>query len=339
MDTLDDLHALARSFDSPIVLLCLGKKLLSHGSDAFAVRDQARAKGDGAYRDESALIYTMADSKIGPRGSSRYTRGRLRYRIRYINWNAAEADEYLEKLRAQGFDAEYDERPASRELAAWRLTPPDLFLIDLTRLPSHGREMGVAIRNSKNLRTVPLVFLDGEPEKVERVKHVLPDAVFVASAKLIPAVKRALREGPVKQPVRPAAMMNRYGNRTVAQKVGIEPQTAVALWEAPGKVEQIFEGLPEGVRWVEPDDECAALAVFFARDEVSLKEAFRLAWRYSHIKKIWVARQKAAPGKKRAAAVSETSMRETGLAMGFVDYKVCALSDEWSGLLFARKKE
>ncbi len=107
-----------------------------------------------------------------------------------------------------------------REMAEWRLTPPDLFLIDLTRLPSHGREMGVAIRNSKHLRSVPLVFLDGEPEKVERVKQVLPDAVFVSSAKLIPALKSALGAGPVKQPVRPAAMMSRYGNRTVAQESG-----------------------------------------------------------------------------------------------------------------------
>ncbi len=240
--------------------------------------------------------------------------------------------------RAQGFDAEYDERPASREMAEWRLTPPDLFLIDLTRLPSHGREMGVAIRNSKHLRSVPvMVFYDGEPEKVERVKQVIPDAVFVSSAKLIPALKRALRAGPVKQPVRPAAMMSRYGNRTVAQKVGIEPHSMVALWEAPGGVEQILEGLPEGVRWVEPDDDHATLAIFFASDEDSVNEAFQLARQYSHLKKIWVARRKAS-GNKASVAVSETLLRETGLAFGFVDYKVCGLSDEWSGLLFARKK-
>ena len=65
--------------------------------------------------------------------------------------------------------------------------------------------------------------------------------------------------------------------------------------------------------------------------------AVRVARRCQHLKKIWVARQK--PGKKTRAVVSETLLRETGIAMGFVDYKVCALSDEWSGLLFARKKE
>lgn len=282
---------------------------------------------------ETALATPSRLRQYGPR----YTRDDLRHRIRYINWNAAEADEYLEKLRARGFDVEYDERPASREMAEWRATPPDLFLIDLTRLPSHGREVGVALRNYKTLRSVPLVFLDGKPDKVERVKQVLPDAVYVRTGKLIPALKRALREGPVKEAVRPAAMMERYGLRTVAHKVGIEANSAVALWEAPGGVEQIFVGLPEGVRWVEPEDESATLAVFFAREEESLREAFRLARRCGHLKKIWVARQKAS-SKRKAAAVSETLLRETGLAMGFVDYKVCGLSEEWSGLLFARKK-
>jgi hypothetical protein len=268
---------------------------------------------------------------------SRYTRDDLRYRIRYIHWNASEAEGSVEKLRAQGFDVEYDERPGSRELAEWRMTPPDLFVIDLTRLPSQGREMGVAIRNSKNLRSVPLVFLDGEPEKVELVRQVLPDAIYVSTSKLIPTLKRALKEGPLKDPARPAAMMERYGLRTVAQKVGIEPNSAVALWEAPGGVEQILVGLPEGVNWVEPDDDRAALAIFFARDEESLREAFRQARRFRHLKKIWVARQKA--GRANApAVVSEDLLRETGIAMGFVDYKVCGLSDEWSGLLFARKK-
>jgi CheY-like chemotaxis protein len=262
----------------------------------------------------------------------------LRHRIRYIHWNAAEADEYIEKLRNQGFDVEYDERPNSHHFAEWRTTPPDLFLIDLTRLPSHGREAGVALRNYKALRTVPIVFLDGEPEKAEQVKQILPDAIYVQAAKLVPTLKRVLRTGPVKQAAKPVAMMERYGNRSIAQKVGIEPHSAVALWESPGQIEQMLEGLPDGVHWVEPDDERATLAILFARDEESVDEAFLLALRHPHLKKIWVARRKAGTGPKKLGAVSENLVRETGLARGFVDYKVCALSNEWSGLLFARKK-
>jgi len=31
-------------------------------------------------------------------------------------------------------------------------------------------------------------------------------------------------------------------------------------------------------------------------------------------------------------------VRETGLATGLVDYKVCAIDATWSGLLFTRRK-
>ena len=31
-------------------------------------------------------------------------------------------------------------------------------------------------------------------------------------------------------------------------------------------------------------------------------------------------------------------MRETGLEAGLVDYKVCAIDEEWSGLLFAPRR-
>ena len=31
-------------------------------------------------------------------------------------------------------------------------------------------------------------------------------------------------------------------------------------------------------------------------------------------------------------------VREFGLAAEFVDYKICAIDDTWSGLLFARRR-
>jgi len=36
--------------------------------------------------------------------------------------------------------------------------------------------------------------------------------------------------------------------------------------------------------------------------------------------------------------VSENDVRDTGLANGIVDYKVCAINETWSGLKFARQK-
>jgi hypothetical protein len=38
-----------------------------------------------------------------------------------------------------------------------------------------------------------------------------------------------------------------------------------------------------------------------------------------------------------AADVSQNDVRKAGLAAGLVDYKVCAIDADWSGLRFARR--
>jgi hypothetical protein len=37
--------------------------------------------------------------------------------------------------------------------------------------------------------------------------------------------------------------------------------------------------------------------------------------------------------------MTQNIVRETGLASGLVDYKVCAIDATWSGLKFAQRKE
>ena len=47
---------------------------------------------------------------------------------------------------------------------------PAAVIIDLSRLPSQGRDMGLALRQRKGTRSIPLVFVEGDPKKVARVK-------------------------------------------------------------------------------------------------------------------------------------------------------------------------
>jgi hypothetical protein len=51
---------------------------------------------------------------------------------------------------------------------------------------------------------------------------------------------------------------------------------------------------------------------------------------------LWIAWPKKAFGV--ATDLSENPIREFGLDSGWVDYKVCAIDETWSGLCFARKK-
>jgi hypothetical protein len=79
-------------------------------------------------------------------------------RLRLVHWKAAEGRERAKELRAAGFRVDYDE-DAPAALAGAKDDPPDAFVIDLTRLPSHGREMAWALRQSKKTRAAPLVFV------------------------------------------------------------------------------------------------------------------------------------------------------------------------------------
>ena len=53
-------------------------------------------------------------------------------------------------------------------------------MIDLGRLPSHGKEVAVAIRQYVATRSVPIVFIEGDPEKTDKVRSALPDATFTS---------------------------------------------------------------------------------------------------------------------------------------------------------------
>ena len=95
-----------------------------------------------------------------------------------LHWNEPEAAERLERLQAAGFAAFHTQLAGPPLFQRLRQEPPDAIVIDLARLPSHGREVGAALRAAKATRFIPLVFVGGEPEKVARVQALLPDATY-----------------------------------------------------------------------------------------------------------------------------------------------------------------
>lgn len=72
-------------------------------------------------------------------------------RVQLVHWKEEEGRERARELRAAGLRVEY-EHDASDALRASKDEPPAAIVIDLTRLPSHGREMAWALRQSKKTR-------------------------------------------------------------------------------------------------------------------------------------------------------------------------------------------
>ena len=100
------------------------------------------------------------------------------YRVRLIHWNEDEGLERQNQLEALGFDAQFDFSGGPSAIRTLRSETPDAVVIDMTRLPSQGREVGRVLRMTKMSRQWPLVFVDGEPAKIAHTKALLPDATY-----------------------------------------------------------------------------------------------------------------------------------------------------------------
>jgi CheY-like chemotaxis protein len=250
-------------------------------------------------------------------------------RLRLIHWNSAQAERYIKILEGAGHRVEYFPEFSPQLMREWRKSPPDAFVIDLSRLPSQGREIVIALRQSKNTRAVPILFCEGEEEKVAKTRAVLPDALFCPLTRLRIAVRQLKKST---APVVPVAMMDRYGSRTAAQKLGIREGDVVLLVDPPRDMPGGLGELPPSVNFVESLP--AAVTLLFATDpQVFLQQLSE--WRSSAAKtKLWVCWKK---GRLVGSGVSERLVRETGISLGLVDYKICAINSVWSGLLFSYK--
>ncbi len=252
--------------------------------------------------------------------------------LRLLHWRAAEAEGLLHKLGKAGHSVDYHEEFSTGLMRQWRKTPPDAFVIDLSRLPSQGKEIAIAIRQSPSTRQTPIVFCQGDEQKVATLRALMPDAVFSGAAELVKSVAAALKDQPTQAKV-PAAMMDRYGGRTIAQKLGLKEGSKLACIDPPPHIEGALGELPAAVEFVEGD---ADVTLCFLHDPDSLRQVFSQMRDRADTTKLWMLWHKKTSSGHRG--ITEPAVRETGLCLGLVDYKICSVDKNWSAMLFARKK-
>jgi CheY-like chemotaxis protein len=251
-------------------------------------------------------------------------------RVRLLHWNAVEASKTQEMLANVGFEVEYEPTFDSAQLRQWRSDPPAAFVIDLSRLPSRGREIAVFLRQSPKTRQIPLIFCDGDPEKVARVREVLPDAAYCSSGRLIRTLKNAR---PADAPLRPVDMMSRFGSRSTAQKLGIKEGTTVALVNPPRNVNTVLGALPDRVEFVEHD---APVTLCFIHSADDLRTEMPQVRRRAAKTKLWIVWPK--KSSSNFNGVTGDLVRNTGIDLGLIDYKICSVDEHWSAMLFTRRK-
>jgi len=257
------------------------------------------------------------------------------YRIHLIHWNASEAIERAERLRAAGYRVTCDPfTPA--EFKKLKQTPPAALVIDLARLPSHGRDVAMAFRGAKATRHIPLVFVGGESEKVERIRQQLPGAIYANWRHIRSAVRRAV-EHPPSEPAVPTSSLAGYSGTPLVKKLGIKAGGIVAFVNAPDGFVSRLKPLPEGVTFRHQARGRRDLTIWFTKSMTDFQKRLDRYAAQVAGGGLWIAWPKKASGVD--TDLTQAIVRRCGLAAGLVDYKICAIDDTWSALKFACRKK
>jgi hypothetical protein len=255
-------------------------------------------------------------------------------RVKLIHWKEEGLPERVDKLTVAGYEADTCIPHGTAFLKALEENPPAAVVIDLTRMPSQGRDLGILIRKRKGTRRIPLVFVGGASEKVARVKEILPDATYTSWESIAPALKSAIANPPT-SPAVPESTFDAYKGKPLVEKLGIKADFQIALYGAPGGFERSLGKLPKGVVLHKGEVENHDLSMWFTRSGEALAREIKGVAEKAGQKPIWIAWPKKTS--KITTDLSQQLVREVGLASGLVDYKICSIDDTWSGLLFKRR--
>ena len=128
-----------------------------------------------------------------------------------------------------------------------------------------------------------------------------------------------------------------YSGTPLARKLGIAAGSRVFVVDAPDGYRDWLAPLPQGVRF-----ETALAAdvdvvhVFADRRALLASRLGELRDRIAPAAAVWVSWPKKAS--QVSTDVTEDTIRELALPLGFVDVKVCAVSPVWSGLKLVIRK-
>jgi hypothetical protein len=107
---------------------------------------------------------------------------------------------------------------------------------------------------------------------------------------------------------------------------------------APTGYQGLLHPLPEGVVFTRKASARTDLVHFFSTSKSDLSKALKqYRKKLKPSSTIWVSWPK--KSSKVATEITEDTVREVALPLGFVDVKVCAVTGVWSGLKLAVRKE
>lgn len=124
-----------------------------------------------------------------------------------------------------------------------------------------------------------------------------------------------------------------YSETPLLKKLGIRPNSALYIHDAPSTYFKDLGDLPEGVSKKSRLSGKLAFIHLFVKDNKTFQDLFISARKcLPDDGMLWISWPK--KSSKVETDLNENIIRDFGLEVGLVDVKVCAVDDIWSGLKF-----
>ena len=129
-----------------------------------------------------------------------------------------------------------------------------------------------------------------------------------------------------------------YSGTPLPQKLGLKPNEQVVLINAPKNYAKLLGAIPPGVVFSERMKTGARFIHLFSAKRSELqKKLVTLRKQFADDGTLWVSWPKKSAGVP--TDITEDVIRAVALPLGFVDIKVCAVDETWSGLKLMIRRE
>jgi hypothetical protein len=129
-----------------------------------------------------------------------------------------------------------------------------------------------------------------------------------------------------------------YSGTPLLQKLGIKPDTVVATVDAPPGYRRMLGRGAGSLKFTDRPGKAAGFIHVFVRQRTKLEKYLKqLRKTVADAGTVWVSWPKKSSGVQ--SDVTEDVIRDVALPLGFVDVKVCAVDETWSGLKLVVRRE
>jgi hypothetical protein len=129
-----------------------------------------------------------------------------------------------------------------------------------------------------------------------------------------------------------------YSETPLPQKLGIKPGLTVVTINTPKNYRRLLGRIPEGVTFSNRLRSDSSFVHVFIEERRELERRLPvLGDKIAHAGTVWVSWPKRSSGVP--TDVTEDVIRAVALPLGFVDVKVCAIDETWSGLKLMVRRE